>query len=510
MDQLPDINGDDNLDLPDVGGSGSDPEPVSEPSASRPAADLREKTGGHANGNGHGRGDGPSMGTTSCPFAALSMALDGNEGNEGMFQKIPSAGPSGKIPMMKHDLPTIDQFTPSSFDDEEEEDEENGIPVTCPMTGNPSRIIPKLGRRGSLTQSVGSSSASASKASKAGKSFAPSSRSSRRSGSRSSASKGKFEQSKSRRQRRVGKKCKPPPYDEADVKKYAPMIRSSWNRVIELKGYFELGGLYYDTLFSMAPELQNLFTLERNEMGVKFVDMLASMVAVVDCPPKLHEKLEDLSPMHIRKGVQAAYMPQMGAVLFAVLQQGLAAEFTPQCKDAWGWVWTWLSKSMALTLAGAGQHSSLVIMSWDMALDNTNEEELGGMVFDTLIRTAPNFKSIFSRPRQVMAMKFIDMISTIVSFADDPERMKEQVRWLGVRHVKYGAKPHHTQILGQVLINVLEEAVGEEWSSEMEKAWLDLWNTACAAMMEAIKDAEQHGTVVEEVWTNVKKKSTPH
>lgn len=99
------------------------------------AADLREKTGGHANGNGHGRGDGPSMGTTSCPFAALSMALDGNEGNEGMFQKIPSAGPSGKIPMMKHDLPTIDQFTPSSFDDEEEEDEENGIPVTCPMTG---------------------------------------------------------------------------------------------------------------------------------------------------------------------------------------------------------------------------------------------------------------------------------------------------------------------------------------------------------------------------------------
>lgn len=82
-------------------------------------------------------------------------------------------------------------------------------------------------------------------------------------------------------------------------------------------------------------------------------------------------------------------MPQMGAVLFSVLQQGLGAEFTagrpichaicyarppsaicyalpgngrpvltarnnvpPECKEAWGWVWTWLSKSMALTLAG--------------------------------------------------------------------------------------------------------------------------------------------------------------
>eukprot|EP00961_Rhodomonas_salina_P132632 1785296-Rhodomonas_salina.2 len=48
-----------------------------------------------------------------------------------------------------------------------------------------------------------------------------------------------------------------------------------------------------------------------SQSGGPFVDMLAGMVAVVESPPRLHEKLEDLGPMHIRKGVQASYMPQV-------------------------------------------------------------------------------------------------------------------------------------------------------------------------------------------------------
>jgi len=65
------------------------------------------------------------------------------------------------------------------------------------------------------------------------------------------------------------------------------------------------------------------------------------------------------------------------------------------------------------------------------------------------------------------------------------------------------------QIMGDVVVSVMEEAVGDEWSDEMKKAWLDLWNTSCAAMMKAIKDAETHGQVVEDVWRNVAKKTTP-
>ena len=33
----------------------------------------------------------------------------------------------------------------------------------------------------------------------------------------------------------------------------------------------------------------------------------------------------------------------------------------------------------------------------------------------------------------------------------DKERMRTMITWLGFRHVKYGVRPHHIPIMGQVL-----------------------------------------------------------
>jgi hypothetical protein len=76
----------------------------------------------------------------------------------------------------------------------------------------------------------------------------------------------------SRRDRGVSrKKC--PPFDEAEVSKAAPLIKTSWARAMEKHGYFELGLLYYDTVFAEAQDIAPMFTLERERMGAKFIDM---------------------------------------------------------------------------------------------------------------------------------------------------------------------------------------------------------------------------------------------
>lgn len=46
--------------------------------------------------------------------------------------------------------------------------------------------------------------------------------------------------------------------------------------------------------------------------------------------------------------------------------------------------------------------------------------------------------------------RFVEMISMIVSFSVDKERMMSTVTWLGFRHVRYGVRPHHIPIMGQV------------------------------------------------------------
>lgn len=47
--------------------------------------------------------------------------------------------------------------------------------------------------------------------------------------------------------------------------------------------------------------------------------------------------------------------------------------------------------------------------------------------------------------------RFVEMVSMLVSFSLDKERMRTTVTWLGFRHVRYGVRPHHIPIMGQAM-----------------------------------------------------------
>jgi hypothetical protein len=41
----------------------------------------------------------------------------------------------------------------------------------------------------------------------------------------------------------------------------------------------------------------------------------------------------------------------------------------------------------------------------------------------------------------------------LVDRSGDKDRMRTMITWLGFRHVKYGVRPHHIPIMGQVRID---------------------------------------------------------
>jgi hemoglobin-like flavoprotein len=83
----------------------------------------------------------------------------------------------------------------------------------------------------------------------------------------------------------------------------------------------------------------------------------------------------------------------------------------------------------------------------------------------------------------MLAGKFGEMISTIVSFHGEPARMEEQIVWLAFRHIKYGAKPQHAKVMGDVMLETMSRAVGDEWTVDMAMAWADLWNQTSETLM---------------------------
>ncbi len=49
----------------------------------------------------------------------------------------------------------------------------------------------------------------------------------------------------------------------------------------------------------------------------------------------------------------------------------------------------------------------------------------------------------------------------------DKERMRTMITWLGFRHVKYGVRPHHIPIMGQVREKASD---GKQLGKEMNEA----------------------------------------
>ncbi|EKX39124.1 hypothetical protein GUITHDRAFT_60729, partial [Guillardia theta CCMP2712] len=121
---------------------------------------------------------------------------------------------------------------------------------------------------------------------------------------------------------------------------------------------------------------------------------------------------------------------------------------------------------------------------WDIIMEHYEPSDLGEMVYDHLFRLAPNVASLFTQPRVYMAVKMGDMLGMLVSFADDPDNMKQQVSCLGLRHVKYRVRPHHIPLMGPVFMSVLSEAAGPDWTPEVEKAWGVVFSMVCESMSE--------------------------
>lgn len=86
-----------------------------------------------------------------------------------------------------------------------------------------------------------------------------------------------------------------------------------------------------------------------------------------------------------------------------------------------------------------------------MAVDNCPGNEFGELFFDVLFELAPNMNALFTKSKQILSVKFMEMISTLVSFNNDPVRLEQQSIWLGMRHVSYGARPQHTQVCSVLL-----------------------------------------------------------
>ncbi len=121
------------------------------------------------------------------------------------------------------------------------------------------------------------------------------------------------------------------------------------------------------------------------------------------------------------------------------------------------------------------QQVILVKQSWAGILPVSRQAGL--LFYSKLFEAAPGIRHLFKPDISEQANKLVTVLGYVVTKLDHMEELLPEVQKLGARHNAYGAEPFHYEIVGQCLIATLKESMGDEWTAEVQDAWITAYNT---------------------------------
>lgn len=113
-----------------------------------------------------------------------------------------------------------------------------------------------------------------------------------------------------------------------------------------------------------------------------------------------------------------------------------------------------------------------------------NSEQAADIFYKDLFQRAPHVRALFTTDPFEQGQKFMMMLAAIVDGLTRPERLVADCQALGKRHVGYGAKPEHFEVVGESLIYALERILIEKFTPEIRISWVKLFGLVSACMIE--------------------------
>lgn len=79
----------------------------------------------------------------------------------------------------------------------------------------------------------------------------------------------------------------------------------------------------------------------------------------------------------------------------------------------------------------------------------------------------------------------METIAWAVAHLDQPDVLGPRLAELGRRHVGYGARPEHYDLVGECLLGALEHELGSAFTDALRQAWAEVYLLVAAGMQEA-------------------------
>ena len=105
------------------------------------------------------------------------------------------------------------------------------------------------------------------------------------------------------------------------------------------------------------------------------------------------------------------------------------------------------------------------------------------LFYDRLFEIAPAVKPLFHGDMAEQRRKLMATLAVVVGGLGNIETVLPAASALAKRHVGWGVKPEHYDLVGAALLWTLERGLGERWSSELAAAWSAAYGTLSQYMI---------------------------
>lgn len=98
-------------------------------------------------------------------------------------------------------------------------------------------------------------------------------------------------------------------------------------------------------------------------------------------------------------------------------------------------------------------------------------EVAGALFYEHLFTLKPDFRALFKHDMRVQGVKLMSMLDVIVGHLDEPDEILPALREMGERHAGYGVKEADYDAVGNSLLWMLEQVLGDGFTPAVRDAW---------------------------------------
>lgn len=110
---------------------------------------------------------------------------------------------------------------------------------------------------------------------------------------------------------------------------------------------------------------------------------------------------------------------------------------------------------------------------------------LSRLFYRELFALDPSLRALFVGSIERQGDKLVQMIGAAVGLLGQPQRLTPVLRQMGQRHVGYGVRRSHYDVVGMALIRTLELTLEERFTDDLRAAWIKVYRLIATTMIEA-------------------------